>query len=423
MSNTNTKRPWIRELRLKRFRAFENARLGLCNFTVIVGRNGSGKTTLLEAFDFLQDSMVHSLGVALERRGGIGSIIHRPSDRSQADYTNEKSRERELHSRAPNTKTGFEIAINIVLPTTEVLYGFSVGPTRANRAGFRVRKEVLRTYPKASFSFERTGEVLKTELKHVRPVVSPEALLLPVIAEQERVWKEVLECLRELLVYDFSPQVMQVEPRIGSQLWLARDGSNIGDVLRRIEDDESVMQWIVNHLDVVTPGIRDIRSGASAGRRTINFYQETGEKTCRFSSLEMSSGTLHALGVLVALRQEPKPTLVFIDEIETSIHTLALSALMDAASATSEERCQVIVSSHSTDALSHPSVTAENVRIVDWQGTKSVIFRIAKKVKESLEPPENVGRLLRTNSLWPDNNAEIIGEDIFEVGGTDVGTL
>ena len=42
---------------------------------------------------------------------------------------------------------------------------------------------------------------------------------------------------------------------------------------------------------------------------------------------------------------------VFVNEIEASIHTAALSALMDAASVSSKERCQVILSSHSTEVL------------------------------------------------------------------------
>jgi len=180
------------------------------------------------------------------------------------------------------------------------------------------------------------------------------------------------------------------------------------------------MNWIIRHLDVVTRGITNIRAGASAGRRIINFFQQTGNTTSRFVASEMSNGTLHGLGVLVALRQTPIPSLVFIDEIEASIHTAALSALMDAANVTSEERCQVIVSSHSTDALSHPSVTPHNVRVVDWQNDRSHIFHVSADVREQLAPPENVGRLLRSNALWPEENPTIVGEHIFEVGEDEV---
>ena len=129
----------------------------------------------------------------------------------------------------------------------------------------------------------------------------------------------------------------------------------------------------------------------------------------------MSNGTLHSLGVLVALRQKPIPSLVFVDEIEASIHTVALSALMDAANVSSKERCQVIISSHSTDALSHDAVTAQNVRIVDWQDDRSFIFHVGEGARELLVPPETVGRLLRSNALWTEDQPKTVEGDIFGV--------
>ncbi|MEM7557948.1 MAG: ATP-binding protein [Planctomycetota bacterium] len=412
-------RPHIRELRLRKFRAFENARLQLNDLTVIVGRNGSGKSTILEAFDFLQDAVTHSLVVALERRGGVGSIVHRPSDKAQKDYSSKSARRNDA-IRPPSISSGFEIAIDISLPATNAMYGFAVVPTRTNRAGFNVRKEVLQTYPK-SFSFWRTGgksvrKFFKTDIKGVTNVdLPPDTLALPVVAGVEPVWQQVLDVLRSLLVYDISPQAMQAEPRIGSQRALARDGSNIGDVIRRLDGDDDEMKWVIRHLESVTRGIQDVQATASAGRRIVNFFQNTGERTSRFTAAEMSNGTLHCLGVLMALRQEPIPSLVFIDEIEASIHTAALSALMDAAAVTSEERCQVVISSHSTDALSHEAVSADNVRIVDWQGDRSEIFRVNDESRDLLTPPESVGRLLRSNSLWTRDDPEIVAKDIFEV--------
>lgn len=406
--------PRIRDLRLRRFRAFENARLILNDFTVIVGRNGSGKTTLMEAFAFLQDAVTHSLLTALERRGGLNSILHRPSNQRKR---REASANRE-GSAGPRHSQDVEIAIQLQLPVTNVLYGFTLGLS-AGRAGFVVKREVLKTFPKTSFSFDREDRDFSSPIKGAKPTVGRESLVLPVVAEHEEVWKMTLDALSQLLVYDLSPQMMQAEPRIGSQQALARDGANIGDVLRRLDSDKEDMEWIIRHMEVVTRGITDIRANASAGRRIINFFQQTGDTNSRFVGSEMSNGTLRSLGVLVALRQKPIPSLVFVDEIEASIHTAALSALMDAASMSSEERCQVIVSTHSTDALSHLSVTPNNVRVVDWQNDRSLIFHVGREVREQLRPPETVGRLLRSNALWPEDNPTTVGEHIFEVREDD----
>ena len=88
---------------------------------------------------------------------------------------------------------------------------------------------------------------------------------------------------------------------------------------------------------------------------------------------------------------------------------------MDAASVSSKERCQVILSSHSTDALSHNVVNAENVRIVDWQDDRSFVFHVGEGARELLVPPETVGRLLRSNALWTEEQPKTVAGDIFDV--------
>ncbi|QDT02208.1 recombination protein F [Rubripirellula lacrimiformis] len=411
-------RPHIRELRLRRFRGFENARLVLNDFTVIVGRNGAGKSTLMEAIDFVQDAVTHSVLTALERRGGINSILHRPSSSGDIPESVET-----VEGTKRSVGKDLEIAIDLQIPLTptthtNVLYGFTLSPYRG-RSGFQVKREYLRTYPKESFSFYREGRTFNSEIRSAKPSVHRESLVLPLVAGEEDVWQMTLDVLRRMLVYDLSPQIMQSEPRIGSQESLARDGSNLGDVLRRLDDDKEEMDWIIAHMNAVTRDICRIRAGASAGRRVVRFTQTMGGKDTEFVATDMSSGTLHSLGVLVALRQKPAPSLVFIDEIEASIHTAALSSLMNAAKATSTDHCQVVVSSHSTDALSHETVNADNVRIVDWQSDRSYVFGIGEGTRELLEPPETVGRLLRSNSLWKeDQPSEVIG-DLFQVGTDD----
>ena len=191
-----------------------------------------------------------------------------------------------------------EIAIELQLPVTNVLYGFALGLARV-RAGFVVKREVLRTYPKTTFSFDRDGDTFESPVRGPKPRAFRESLVLPVVAEQEEVWKMTLDVLSRLLVYDLSPQAMQAEPRIGSQQALARDGANIGDVLRRLDRDKDALDWIIRHLEVVTRGITSVRAVALAGRRIINFFQQTGDIKSRFVASEMSNGTLHGLGVLV----------------------------------------------------------------------------------------------------------------------------
>src|SRR5262249_28057098 len=64
----------VDELRLRNFRAFENARLSLSDLTFLVGRNGAGKSSLLDAMDLLREAVSDSLENALDRRGGVQKV-------------------------------------------------------------------------------------------------------------------------------------------------------------------------------------------------------------------------------------------------------------------------------------------------------------------------------------------------------------
>jgi len=113
--------------------------------------------------------------------------------------------------------------------------------------------------------------------------VGRESLVLPLVAEYEEVWRMTLDVLARLLVYSFSPQDMQSEPRIGSQQALVRDGSNIGDVLRRLDEDKSEIDWIVRHLTSVTRGITQIQASVcrSSHRDFFPANGQAGEPFCR----------------------------------------------------------------------------------------------------------------------------------------------
>ena len=65
----------LKELRLRNYRAFADARLVLDDVTFLVGRNGAGKSTLMDALSFASEAVTDSLGTALERRGNfLGSF-------------------------------------------------------------------------------------------------------------------------------------------------------------------------------------------------------------------------------------------------------------------------------------------------------------------------------------------------------------
>lgn len=388
----------IEELRLVGFRAFEDARLSLDEMTVLVGRNGAGKSTLLDAFEFLREALTDSLENALERRGGIQAVLHRgPMKKKRLAVAVKMRFQPGFFARFPRDPDG-EGSFSSTKDTT-IVYGFSVQARRGG-AGYFVEDEGLSTLPGAVRTFMYDTQGRSTSLKF------PGA---PQNAQEEVILEAIRQSFR---TYKLSPSTIRAEPPVGPASILQRDGGNLGDVLKHVEKNRDDLAWIVRHLAAITPGIVGVQSGTAAGRRLVRFLQESGSSKTRFDVGDMSDGTLRCLAILLALRQRPTPAVVSIDEIEDSVHPAALAVLLDAVSA-STERCQVLLTSHSPEALSHPAVTADRVRVIEWRDGKSEVFRLSPGAEEMSRPPRSVGKLLRTNALFTADSSERMGDDLF----------
>jgi len=130
----------------------------------------------------------------------------------------------------------------------------------------------------------------------------------------------------------------------------------------------------------------------------------------------MSDGTLCSLGILLALRQTPRASIVLIDEIEDSLHPYAHGVLLDAIDAASDE-FPVVVSTHNPEILSHPTARGQRIRVIQWNDGTSQIYPLGPRVLDDLKPPMTVGRLLRANALWTAVDPSTTGdqEDFFRL--------
>ena len=384
----------VEEIRLQNFRAFENARLQLSDLTFLVGRNGAGKSSLLDAVDLLRQATSESLENALESRGGLAKVKRARSD------------------RGPKAPMGLAIVLSMTLlgeRKVRVLYGFEVDNESTN--GSLVREKLLRD---ADIDFDRKGQEFTSKSSTgVSPPV--DNLVLPLVARSDSLWASVLDTIRNLRAYELSPDLMAAAPKIGKSAYLAMDGANAGDVLRTIHGTPA-HRWIVERMSLVADGLRDISAEALMGRRVLQFTQAQGasESELKFDATQVSQGTLRSLGILLALRQSPTPSLVLLDEIENSIHPGALSVILEAALA-STDNARVVLTTHSPEVLSHPSVVAERVRIVEWCDGASNIFRLSPEAAAAVNPIDTVGWMLRSNALWPSSTPERFVGNLLEL--------
>jgi predicted ATPase len=99
-----------------------------------------------------------------------------------------------------------------------------------------------------------------------------------------------------------------------------------------------------------------------------------GRKNWFDLSLE-SDGTLRLLGLLVALLQDPSPSLVAIEEPELTIHPGALAVLADFMKE-AILRTQVLVTTHSPDLIDRLPI--ESIRAVTAEGGSTKAGMVAE---------------------------------------------
>jgi len=396
----------VKEIRLRNFRAFENARLTLSDLTFLVGRNGAGKSSLLDAVELLRDALTGSLTNALDQRGGIHKV-RRVTAEGEGELTLGIAvvlRFTLAGGRSLRGVYGFELSGDPADPESHLREGLHL----ASSEGLALDRS------SAGSSFERTDRTFDSRRKTgVSP--PPGNLVLPLVAGSDTLWSHTLDTLRNLRSYELSPALMAAAPKIRERTSLDRDGANVGDALKAIEESPA-HRWVVERLGAITEGICDIRADALMGRRVLNFIQRKGSDTQELDASQVSQGTLRGLGVLLALRQRPLPPVVLIDEIENSVHPGALAVLLEAALA-SADGTKVVLTTHSPEVLSHPAVTGERVRVVEWRAGTSQVYRLNAETEAAINEIDTVGWLLSSNALWTGPEPERFGDDLFALDG------
>src|SRR6202044_2291745 len=160
--------------------------------------------------------------------------------------------------------------------------------------------------------------------------VSPAGLLLQTIGG---IFPLVFlqQFLKSMSVYSIDPGQLRnmQDPDIGTSL--RSDGRNATSVLAEIlEESPDDGRRIFEILATVSPGLKRIVRVRQGRQLSLKFFQEWGEnKRLDFDAFSMSDGTLRALGLILAVYQRQRPSVMVIEEPEASIHPAALGVILD----------------------------------------------------------------------------------------------
>ncbi|MFA0487025.1 MULTISPECIES: AAA family ATPase [Vibrio] len=316
------------------YRSLKKIITPLSNLTVVTGPNGSGKSNLYRSLRLLSDAANGHLVSALAKEGGIASTLWAgPETFSKSMLSGQEPVQGGSRTRPVRLEFGFAgerfgYCISLGLPSPGLTM-FNLDPI--------IKREFIwagPAYRSASCLVERQGAVVKvregrrwrvytdqlsqfdsilTELAD--PLVMPEVFHL---RDMIRSWRFYDQFRTDMDSPIRQPQIGTFTPVLDHQ------GHGLVAALQTIIEvgDREGLDEAIND---AFPGARITVSTAHDGRFVLEFHQQGLLRPLHLS--ELSEGTLrYLLSVAVLLTPRP-PSMIVLNEPETSLHPDLLPAL------------------------------------------------------------------------------------------------
>jgi predicted ATPase len=376
----------ISKVLIRNYKSIGEAAVDLPAFCALIGPNAAGKSNFLDSLAFVRDSLADSVEAAFRNRGGINAVRR-------------KSAGHPTH-----------IALRFIVDLGEgnaADYAFELAAKAGER--FTVARErcVVHRFMDESVSFSVREGTFVHPIPGIRPRVASDRLALFAAAGVEE-FAPLYEFLTGIQLYSIFPHDIRELQDPDAGLFLKRDGSNAAAVLRRMaEEDPEAVERLRTLLARIAPGIEEITYRAVGKKETIDFRQRVAEKaTRRFDADNMSDGTLRVLGLLLAILQPRRPSVVAVEEPELTVHPavmeLLIEVLLDAS-----RRQQVVVSTHSPELLEYEDLRDDQIRVVTVENNTTKISPLSSVSRDAIRTHlYSAGELLRINELNPDLQRE-----------------
>ena len=381
--------PFLRRVSVRNYKSIAACNVNLTQLMFLVGQNGAGKSNFLDAIRFVADALRTSLDHALRDRGTI----------------------KEVRRRSGGHPNHFALRFDFALPSGHLgHYAFRVGAQPAG--GYKVQSEecsVVGPEPLAPQHHFRvqSGKIISSTVSPLPAALSDRLFLVAASGIPE--FRPVFDALSRIEVYNLNPREIAAMQKPDPGDILRRDGSNSASVLQNLTPKAKLL--VRHNLTRIVPTITDAEAKVLGTQETVEFRQTVKGQAhpWRFLAGAMSDGTLRAFGILLAVFQASserpgtlEPLLIGLEEPEMALHPAAASILLSALREGSR-RCQIIVTSHSTDLLDNADIDSDSllaVENVDGLTRIGPIDSAGRSVLRSkLFTP---GELLRQNQLAPD---------------------
>lgn len=346
----------IRALRLRNWRNFRAVVVPLTQRAFVVGPNASGKSNLLEALRFLRDVAIEGGGfqAAVRDRQGVSKI-------------------RSLHARG----SGSEVLLGVDVEIDGATWTYELEFTQDAQRKALIRRERVLVGSDELLSrpdendIEDPSRLSQTHLEQVNANRSfrrlAEALAsiryLHLVPQFLRDTRNGAEHAGDPYGRDFLERLALLE-RANKRVFSAR--------MRRLNE---ALQVAVPQLSGLTV-VRDSRGVPHLEAVFQHWRPNAGQQT----EEQFSDGTLRLIGLLWSILDGDAPLL--LEEPELSLHPALvrrLPALLSGAAARAQR--QLIISTHSSELLSDPSIAPDDVLLLQPTKDGTVVLPASKKTE------------------------------------------
>ncbi|WP_207815615.1 AAA family ATPase [Pseudomonas sp. 50_B] len=342
----------LKTLAVANYRSINKLVMPLGRLNLITGANGSGKSNLYRALRLLAETAQGGVVNALAKEGGLESTFWAgPENLSRRMRNGEVPIEASVRSSSKRLRLGFA--------GEDFSYAIALGLPEPSHSAFaldpQIKKECIWSgplYRPASLLVDRAGPLIRARQGRSWDVLAQHTPDFDSLFDQVgslRGSPEVLqmrEFIRRWRFYDHFRSDSEApvrQPQLGTRTpVLHHDGRDLAAALQTIREigDPEALQAAISD---AFPGARLNIAPLQGGRFAIEFYQEGLLRP--LSAAELSDGTLRYLLLVAALLTPRPPSLMVLNEPETSLHPDLLPALARLIIRASEQ-CQVWVVSH-----------------------------------------------------------------------------
>lgn len=383
-------------LAIANYRSINHLVVPLGRLNLVTGANGSGKSNLYKALRLLAETAQGGVIEALAREGGLDSTWWAGPEVSRRMVNGEVAIEGQQASQARRLRLGFAMqelgfAISLGLPIPlPYPSAFMLDPEIKREAiwgGGAYRPAALLVDRQGPMVRAREGRIWTVLEQHAPAYDSFFSLLGP--PQQAPEVADLRAFISGWRFYDhfrIDREAPCRQPQLGTRSpVLHHDGRNLAAALQTIIEIGEV-EDLVQALEDAFPGSRLEIDAPPGGLFSVRLYQHGLLRP--LGGAELSDGTLRYLLLMAALLTPRPPSMMVLNEPETSLHTDLLPALARLIIRASQ-RCQVWVVSHSAQLIEALSA---------WEGCN--VLELEKQLGQTRV--RGMGRLEEPLWRWAD---------------------